>query len=84
MDLDEKNKRVQNLFRSLQNNPSVFYMTNKITKLHLKKAKMGAYNKYVFVKLFEQLEDKNFYKNENLPLGTPTLIKKLILTIDAL
>ena len=59
-------------------------MTNKITKLHFKKAKMGTYNKYVFVKLFEQLEDKNFYKNENLLLGTPTLIKKLILTIDAL
>ena len=77
MDLDEKNKRVQNLFRSLQNDPSVFYTTNKITKLLFKKSKMGPYNKdHVFVKLFEQLEDKSFYKNENVPLGTPTLIKK--------
>ena len=55
MDLDEKNKRVQNLFRSLQNDPkSVFYTTNKIIKSLLKKAKMGTYNNDdVFVKLYE-------------------------------
>ena len=34
MDLDEKNKQLQNLFRSLQNNPkSVFYTTTKLKKL---------------------------------------------------
>ena len=84
MDLDEKNKRVQNLFRSLQNDPkSVFYTTNKIIKSLLKKAKMGTYNKDdVFVKLYEQLEDKIFYKNENLPFVTLYIIKKLILTIQ--
>ena len=78
MDVDEKNKRVQNLFRSLQNDPkSVFYTTNKITKSLLKKAKMAPYNKDdVFVKLYEQIEDKNFYKNENLPLVTPYIDKK--------
>ena len=77
MDVDEKNKRVQNLFRSLQNDPkSVFYTTNKITKSLLKKAKMAPYNKDdVFVKLYEQIEDKNFYKNENLPLVTPYIDK---------
>ena len=78
MDVDEKDKRVQNLFRSLQNDPkSVFYTTNKITKSLLKKAKMAPYNKDdVFVKLYEQIEDKNFYKNENLPLLTPYIDKK--------
>ena len=46
MDVEEKNKRVQNLFRSLQIDPkSVFYTVNKITKLLLRKAKMGPYNK---------------------------------------
>ena len=78
MDVDEKNKRVQNLFISLQNDPkSVFYTTNKITKSLLKKAKMATYNKDdVFVKLYEQIEDKKFYKNENLPLVTQYIDKK--------
>ena len=78
MDVDEKNKRVQNLFISFQNDPkSVFYTTNKITKSLLKKAKMATYNKDdVFVKLYEQIEDKKFYKNENLPLVTPYIDKK--------
>ena len=55
MDVDEKDKRVQNLFRSLQNDPkSVFYTTNKIIKSLLKKAKMAPYNKDdVFAKLYE-------------------------------
>ena len=85
MDIDEKYKRVQNLFRSLQNDPkSVFYLVNNITKSLLKKAKMSPYNKdYVFVKLYEQVEDKNFYKNENLPIVTPYIDKKkVILTIQ--
>ena len=78
MDVDEKNKRVQSLFISLQNDPkSVFYTTNKITKSLLKKAKMATYNKDdVFVKLYEQIEDKKFYENENLPLVTPYIDKK--------
>ena len=73
----KKNKRVWNIFRSLQNDwKSVFYSTNKITKLILKKAKMAPYNKDdIFVKLYEQIEDKNFYKNENLPLVTPYIDK---------
>ena len=54
-----KNKRLQNLFRSLQNDPkSAFYTANKITKSLLKKAKMCPYNKDdVFVKLYEQIEN---------------------------
>ena len=38
MDLDEKNKQLQNLFQSFQNNPkSVFYTTTKLTKALIKK-----------------------------------------------
>ena len=77
MDVDEKNKRVQNLFRSLQNDSKiVFYMANKITKSLLKKAKMGPNNKDdVFVKLYEQIDNKNFYENENQLLVTPYIDK---------
>ena len=74
----KKNKRVWNIFRSLQNDwKSVFYSTNKITKLILKKAKMAPFNKDdIFVKLYEQVEDKNLYKNDNLPFATPYIDKK--------
>ena len=77
MDVDEKNKRVQNLFRSLQNDSKiVFYMANKIIKSLLKKAKMGPNNKDdVFVKLYEQIDNKNFYENENQLLVTPYIDK---------
>ena len=38
MNLDEKNKQVQNLFRALQNNPkSIFYTATKLTKSLIKK-----------------------------------------------
>ena len=44
-----KNKRVQNLFRSLQNDPkNAFCTANKITKSLLKKQIMGPYNKIMF------------------------------------
>ena len=79
MNSDDKNKRVQNLFRSLQNDlKSVFYTTNKLSKSLIKKAKPAFYDKEeeVFVNLYEQLEDKDFYKNENLPLVTPFIDKK--------
>ena len=73
MDLDEKNKQLQNLFRSVQNNPkSVFYTTTKLKKALIKKAKTAAYVKEkVFVNLCDELDDKDFYKNANLPLVTP-------------
>ena len=74
----EANTSEKRLFRSLQNDPkSVFYTTNKIIKSLLKKAKMAPYNKDdVFVKLYEQIEDKNFDKNGNLPLVTRYTDKK--------
>ena len=72
MDVDEKNKQAKNLFRSLQNNPqSIFYATNKVTKNLLKKARTATNNKdKVFVNLYDQLEDKDFIK-DNLPFVTP-------------
>ena len=79
MDLDEKNKQLQNLFQSFQNNPkSVFYTTTKLTKaLIKKKTKTAAYVKdKAFVNLYAELDDKNFYKNENLPLITPYIDKR--------
>ena len=80
MNADKKNKRAQNLFRSLQNNPkSVFYTINRSTKLLIKKAKTSFYDKdKVFVNLYGQIEDKDFFKKENetLPLVTPFVDKK--------
>ena len=41
------------------------------------KSEMVPYNKNdLFVKLYEQIEDKSFYKNENLPPVTPYIDKK--------
>ena len=84
MNADEKNKRMQNLFRHLRNDPkSVLYTTTRLNKSILKKAKTAVYDKdKVFVNLYEQLEDKDFYKNENLLLVTPFVDK--ITNIDHL
>ena len=80
MNADEKNKRVQNLFRSLQNDPkNAFYTINRLTKLLIKKAKTSFYDKdKVFVNLYGKIEDKDFFKKENetLPLVTPFVNKK--------
>ena len=66
----KKNKQVQNLFRALQTNPkTAFYTATKLTKFLRKKGKTAAYYRdKVFVNLYEELDDKNFYKMENLPL----------------
>ena len=73
----EANTSEKRLFRSLQNDPKSVFYTNKITKSLLKNAKMAPYNKDdVFVKLYEQIEDKNFDKNGNLPLVTRYTDKK--------
>ena len=75
MNLDKKIKQVQNLFRALQNNPkSVFYTKTKLTKSFIKKQNYD--RDKVFVNLHDELEDKNFYKNENLPLVTLFIDKK--------
>ena len=75
---EEKNKRIQNLFRTLQNDAkSVSCTFSNLSKTVLRKATNSAYNKdIVFVNLYEQLKNKNFYKNDKLPLVTPFIDKK--------
>ena len=76
--IDVKNNRIQNLFRNLQKDPkSVFYSVGNLSKSILNKATKSVYEKdKVFVNLYNQLEDKNFYQNDNLPLVTPFVNKK--------
>ena len=75
---DVKNNRIQNLFRNLQKDPrSVFYAVGNLSKSILNKATKSVYEKdKVFVNLYNQLEDKRFYQNNNLPLATPFVNKK--------
>ena len=76
--MNKKNKRMQNLFQHLQNDQkSVFYTTTRLNKSILKKAKKAVCDKdKVFVNLYEQLEDKDFYKNGNLSPVTPFVDKR--------
>ena len=76
---NEKNKRIQNLFRYLQkDSKSVFYFISNLSRALSNKAKKSTYGKdIVFVNWYSQLEDKNFYqKNNNLPLVTPFVNKR--------
>ena len=75
---NHKNNRIQNLFKNLQKDPkSVFYSIGNLSQLILNKARKSIYDKdKVFVKLYNELEDKNFYKNNNLPLVTPFVNKR--------
>ena len=75
---DVKSNRIQYLFRNLQKDPrSVFYSVGNLSKSILNKATKSVYEKdKVFVNLYNQLEDKNFYQNNNLPLVTPFVNKK--------
>ena len=67
-----KNNRIQNLFRNLQKDSrSVFYSVGNLSKSILNKANKSIYEKdNVFVNLYNQLEDKNFYQKNNFPLVT--------------
>ena len=78
---DEKNLRIQNLFKTLQNDPkSVFYSVGNLSKTIINKAKKSVYDKdKVFVNLYEKLEDKNFHNKETVPLVTPFVEKKVTL-----
>ena len=73
-----KNNRVENLFRNLQKDPrSVFYSTGNLIKSIVNKANKSVYKKdKVFVNLYKQLEDKNVYQKNNLPLVTPFFSQK--------
>ena len=63
---NHKNNRIQNLFKNLKKDPkSVFYFIGNLIQLILNKARKSIYDKdKVFVKLCNELEDKNFYKKE--------------------
>ena len=73
-----KNKQIQNLFRNLQKDlRSIFYSVGNLSNSLLNKAKKSTYDKdKVFVSLYNELEDKNFYQNNNLPLVTPFINKR--------
>ena len=77
-------KRVENLFKNLQKDRnSVFYLTGNLSESILNKANKSVYEKdKVFVNLYNPLEDKNFDKKLNVPLVTPFLLKKMMLTIQ--
>ena len=73
-----KNKRIQNLFRNLQkDSKSIFYSVRNLSNSPRNKAKKSTYDKdKVFVNLYNELEDKKFYQNNNLPLVTPFVNKR--------
>ena len=75
---DIKNNRIQNLFRNLQKDPkSIFYSIENVSRTILNKARKSTYDKdKVFVNLYNQLEDKNFCRNDNLLLVTPFVNKR--------
>ena len=69
---DIKNNRIQNLLRNLQKDPkSLFYSIKNLSRTILNKARKSTYDKdKVFINLYNHLVDKNFYRNDNLPLVT--------------
>ena len=75
---DIKNNIIQNLLRNLQkDSKSIFYAIENLSRTILNKARKSTYDKdKVFVNLYNQLEDKNIYQNNNLPLVTPFVNKK--------
>ena len=75
---DIKNNRIQNLFRNLQNlQIFIFYFIENLSRTILNRARKSAYDKdKVFVNLYNQLEDKNFFRNDNLPLVRPFVNKR--------
>ena len=75
---DIKNNRILNLYKNLQKDPrSIFYSIGNLSRSILNKARKSTYDKdKVFVNLYDQLEDKNFYQNNNLPVATPFVNKR--------
>ena len=76
---NDDEKRVQNLFKTLQKDSrSVFYANAKISKNLLKKVNKSTYQKdRVLSELYQKLEDKNFDKNnDKIPLRSPFFEKK--------
>ena len=62
---------------------SIFYTVVNLSNSILKKIKKSTYEKdHVFSKLYDDLEDKNIYQqNDKLPLVTPFVDKKVTLIV---
>ena len=78
MNTDDE-KRIQNLFKTLQkDSKGGLYANTTISKNLLKKINKSTYQKdHVFNELYQKLEDKDFDKdNDNIPLKTPFFEKK--------
>ena len=75
---DIKNNRIQNLFKNLQKDPRrIFCSIGNFSRSILNKARKPTYDKdKVFVNIYNQLEDKNFYQNNNLPFLMPFVKKR--------
>ena len=73
---DTKDNQVENLINALREDEnSVFYVSDQITKSLINKAKKSPYAKdKVFVNIYNKLEDKNF--SQSLPLTTPFISQK--------
>ena len=76
--MDDEQKQVKNLFKKLTNDQnSVFYSSNKITRTLLNKGRKSSYEKdKVFYKIFNHIEDKNIIYDfdmdkPKLPFYTP-------------
>ena len=78
MNTDDE-KRIQNLFKTLQkDSKSALYANTTISKSLLKKINKSTYQKdRVFNELYQKLEDKDFDKdNDKIPVRTPFFEKK--------
>ena len=77
--MNDDEKRIQNLFKTLQKDSrSVFYSSTILSNNLLKKLKKSRYQKdQVFAEPYQRLEDKNFNQEQDqIPLTTPFFEKK--------
>ena len=77
--MNDDEKRIQNLFKTLQKDSrSAFYSSTNLSNNLLKKLKKSRYQKdQVFAELYQRIEDKNFNQEQDqIPLTTPFFEKK--------
>ena len=81
--IDDEKKKAINLYNALVNgSKSIFYVSDKITKTLVKKARNSLYKKdIVFVNIYNGLEDKNFLP-EKVPLNSLFVEKKKTLFVQ--
>ena len=81
--MDDEQKQLKNLFKKLINDQnSVFYSSDKITRTFLNKGRKSSYEKdKVFYKIFNLIEDKDIIYDfdtdkSKLPFYTPFVEQK--------